>query len=89
MRQDLRQPMVRNERVTVCASDLMLYINKTTQQNLSAKAVAGMLSAIGATTIRVRGNKIKEQSRWELPLDEFDPADYSAPDPEEVVTENG
>lgn len=82
MPQDLRKPMVRDGRITVCASDLLLYINKTAQQNLSVKAVAALLSAIGATTVRVRGKKIKEQSRWELPLSEFDPADYSAPEPE-------
>ncbi len=66
--QDLRKPLVRAGRITVCASDLQLHINKTTQQNLSVKAVASLLSAIGPRTIRVRIKKMKEQSRWELPL---------------------
>ena len=74
--QETRRPMVRDGRITVCASDLQAYINKTTQQNLPVRAVAAMLSAIGATTVRIRGRKIKEQSRWELPLNEFDPGDY-------------
>lgn len=74
---DLRKPMEREDRITVCASDLQMFINKTTQQNLPVRAVAAMLSAIGAKTIRVRGKKIREQSRWELPLEEFDPAEYA------------
>jgi hypothetical protein len=37
-----------------------------------------MLSAIGAQSIRVRGAKIREQGRWLLPVDQFDPADFTA-----------
>lgn len=81
--QDLRKPMVRDGRITVCASDLQMYINRTAQQNLTVREVAAMLSAIGATTIRVRGNKIKEQGRWELPLIEFDPGEYTVSEGEE------
>ena len=82
--QDLRKPMVSDGRITVCASDLQMYINRTAQQNLAVREVAAMLSAIGATTIRVRGSKIKEQGRWELPLTEFDPADYTVAETEEA-----
>jgi hypothetical protein len=74
--QDQRKPMVISGEITVCASDLQTYVNKTTFQNLSVKAVAGMLSAIGAESIRVRGPKFKDQSRWVLPIAEFDPAEY-------------
>ena len=74
--QDQRRPMVIDGRITVCASDLQVYVNKTTFQTLSVKAVAGMLSALGARSTRHRGAKFKEQSRWVLP-EEFDPADYS------------
>jgi hypothetical protein len=80
--QDLRKPMVRDGLITVCASDLQMYINRTAQQNLTVREVAAMLSAIGATTIRVRGSKIKEQGRWELPLTEFEPADYAVSEAE-------
>jgi len=52
-------------------------VNKTFAQNLSVKAVASLLSAIGAQSIRVRGPKIREQGRWLLPLDQFDPADFT------------
>jgi len=46
-------------------------------QMLSVKAVASMLGALGGKSIRVRGQKFKEQGRWVLPLDQFDPAEYS------------
>ena len=74
--QDQRRPMVIDGKITVCAGDLQVYVNKTTFQALSVKAVAGMLSALGAKSMRHRGAKFKEQSRWVLP-EEFDPADYS------------
>jgi hypothetical protein len=89
MAQDLRRPMVRDGRITVCARNMQMYINKTTQQNLPVRAVAAMLSAIGAITVRVRGKKIKEQSRWELTQSEFDPADYGVPEPEGPVDQHG
>jgi hypothetical protein len=74
--QDQRKPMVIGDAITVCASDLQTYVNKTTFQALSVKAVAGMLSALGAKSIRIRGPKYKDQSRWMLPVLEFDPAEY-------------
>jgi hypothetical protein len=66
-----------------------MYINRTAQQNLTIREVAAMLSSIGATTIRVRGGKIKEQGRWELPLTEFDPTDYTVPESQEPVQQHG
>ena len=80
--QNKRKPMVRDGRVTVCASDIQLYLNKVLQQNIAVKTVAAMLSAIGATTIRLRLKKRKEQSRWVLPLEDFDPSDYSTSEAE-------
>jgi len=76
--QDLRKPMVCNDQIAVCASDLQLHINKTGVQSISVQAVVAMLSAAGAKVERVRGRNFKEQSRWILPLDEFDPADYAS-----------
>jgi hypothetical protein len=35
-----------------------------------------MLKALGGKHIRVRGSRHKEQSRWSLPINEFDPEDY-------------
>jgi len=73
----IRRPMLIDGHIAVNSLDLQLYINKTFGQNLSVKAVASMLSAIGARSMRVRGPKIREQGRWLLPLDEFDPADFT------------
>jgi hypothetical protein len=70
-----RKPVVRDDQIGICSSDLQIFICKTTAQNVSIKAVVSMLGALGAKSIRVRGN-FKEQSRWMLPLDQFDPADY-------------
>jgi len=74
----IRRPMIIGEQVAVNSVDLQLYLNKTFGQNLSVKAIASMLSAIGAQSIRVRGAKIREQGRWLLPLDQFDPAEFTA-----------
>jgi len=82
--QNQRKPMVLDGRITICASDLQLYVNKTTFQNLSVKAIASMLAALGAKSARVRRQKFKEQSRWVLPEAEFDAADYSARHKEEI-----
>jgi hypothetical protein len=76
--QDRRKPIVRDDQIAVCASDIQLYINKTGSQSISVQAVVAMLSACGAMLERVRGPKFKEQSRWMLPLDEFDPCDYAS-----------
>jgi hypothetical protein len=83
--QNRRKPMLRDGRITVSSTDLQTYINKTTGQNLSVRIVAAMLSAIGAKTIRVRETRLPEQSRWELPLHEFDPADYVTAETEDAV----
>jgi hypothetical protein len=94
--QDQRKPMVINGRITVIAKEVQTYVNKTTFQNLSVRQVAGALSAMGAKSIRVRGPKFKDQSRWALPnaLDHkdekpgecFDPADYPQTKGESHVT---
>jgi hypothetical protein len=75
--QNLRKPIVLDGKVAICASDLQMYVSKTMLQILSVKAVASMLGALGGQSIRVRGQKFKEQGRWVLPLDQFDPAEYS------------
>ena len=77
--QDLRKPMVRDDQISVCSSDFHFYVNKTRpSQAISLREAAGMLSVVGAKVARVRGKKFKEQSRWMLPLADFDPADYAS-----------
>ena len=73
---DQRKPLVLDGKVAINASDLQTYVNKTTFQNLSVKAVASMLGAMGGKQVRVRGQRFREQSRWLLPIDKFDPAEY-------------
>jgi hypothetical protein len=74
--QNQRRPVVLDGKVLICASDLQMYINRSMGQMQSVKAVASMLGALSAKSIRVRGSKFKEQGRWVLPLDQFDPAEY-------------
>jgi hypothetical protein len=74
--QNSRRPMIIDGKITICTSDLQTYVNRTTFQNLSIKAIAALLGALGAKGMRVRGAKFKEQSRWALPVDEFDPREY-------------
>jgi len=78
--QNQRKPMVREGKIAVCASDVLSYICKSTQQSISVHAVVVMLVAIGAKSIRLRGKKFKEQSRWIVPISEFDPKDYLTPE---------
>jgi hypothetical protein len=70
--------MLIDGQIAVNSADLQLFINKTFFQNLSVKAVASMLAAIGAKNIRIRGAKNREQGRWLLLADQFSPADYVA-----------
>jgi hypothetical protein len=71
-----RKPIVLDGKVGICASDLQIYINKIHSQNLSIKAVVSMLGALGGKSIRVRGAKFREQSRWMMPVDRVDPTEY-------------
>ena len=81
--QNARKPMVLDGRIAICASDLQIYVNKTTFQNLSVRAIVSLLKALGGQSIRLRGQKFREQSRWVLPVEEFDPKDYSVPQKDE------
>jgi hypothetical protein len=85
--QNLRKPIVLDGTVAICASDLQRYVNQTMLQILSVRAVASMLMALGGKSIRVRGQKFKEQGRWLLPLDQFDPAQYSQRKTEEHTSD--
>jgi hypothetical protein len=73
----IRRPMVIGAQVAVNSADLQLFVNKTFIQSLSVKAVASMLAAIGARNVRVRGARNREQGRWLLPIEEFDPIEFT------------
>jgi hypothetical protein len=85
--QEQRRPMIIGGNITICASDIQVYVNKAMFQNLSVKAIAGMLAALGAKSIRVRSQRFKEQSRWVLPAEEFDPREYSGEGASDNATE--
>ena len=58
--QNQRKPIVLDGKVAICASDLQMYVNKTTFQTLSVKAVA--VDALGAGRQRasaVRGAEVQ------------------------------
>ncbi len=76
--EDLRKPIVRHDQIAVCSSDVQFFLNKTRSQAISVQAVVVMLLAAGAKVERDRGKDYKEQSRWILPLAEFDPSDYES-----------
>ena len=75
--QSSRKPMILDRAITVCASDIQLYVNRTWSQLFTVQAITGMLSVIGAQSFRHHVKKI-DQSRWKLPATLFDPALYSA-----------
>ena len=75
--QTRRKPAVLDGQITICSSDLQLHINKTSGENQPIKAVASMLTAIGASSTRVKAGRFRDQSRWLLPLNEFAPDDYT------------
>ena len=74
-RHNLLKPMVRHGHITLSSIDFQFHLAKVMMQSFSLQKLAGMLSAIGAKAKRVHCNK-HDQSRWELPLEEFNPADY-------------
>jgi hypothetical protein len=74
--QNQRKPMVEGGRITISSSDFQMYVNRTHAQNLSTKAVTSMIKAIGGESLKARGAGHKEQRRWALPADRFDPAEY-------------
>jgi hypothetical protein len=72
--QDQRKPTILEGRIAVCSSDFAAYLDKTKNLKLSIKASASMLGAVGAKkTQRLRSSRFGSQSRWALPVPEFDP----------------
>ena len=74
--QTRRKPTIIDGKIAICSSDLQSHINKTCNENLSVKAVASMLAALGASSTRIRGARLRDQSRWMLPVAEFAPDQF-------------
>lgn len=83
----IRRPIIIDKQIAVNSVDLQLYLNKTFALKLSVKNIASMLSAIGAQSVRVPGAKIREQVRWLLPVDQFNPIDFTAQSEETQTSE--
>jgi hypothetical protein len=63
-------------RILVCSSDFQGYLNKTKALNLSVKAAASLLGAVGASKgDQIRSTKFSSQRRWVLPVPAFSPAE--------------
>jgi len=75
------KPVVILGRIAINTTDFHSWINKTTLQALSVKALASMLSAMGAVQMTVPVKR-REQSRWLLPIEYFDPADFEKATPQ-------
>lgn len=70
------KPIIKNGQIAINTTDFHGWINRTTFQNMSVKALASQLAAMGAVQKRVTGKGFREQSRWLLPIEHFNPADY-------------
>jgi hypothetical protein len=67
------KPAVYEGRVAICSHDLQQHINKTWGENRAIKEVTAMLSALGASSTRLKRTQLRDQSRWLLPASEFAP----------------
>ena len=71
-------PLIDDGRIAISSTDLQIYITKTGTPNLSVTRVAAMISAVGGNSVRIRKGGFREQSRWALPVNDWDPKDYSS-----------
>jgi hypothetical protein len=71
------KPAIFDGQVAISAQDLTQYINVSGHDNRAPKDVVAMLSALGAISHRPKRTKLRDQSRWLLPVDKFPPDQYS------------
>jgi hypothetical protein len=71
-----RRPTVLEGKIAVSAADFQMYVAKTTGQNITVKAITSRLAAVGAESVRPRSGSFRDQSRWALPLVDFQPENY-------------
>jgi hypothetical protein len=70
------KPTIYEGQVAICAHDLQQHINKAWGENRAIKDVPAMLSALGASSTRLKRTRLRDQSRWLLPSSEFVPDAY-------------
>lgn len=67
------KPAVYEGQIAIRSHDLQQHINKAWGENRAIKEVTAMLSALGATSTRLKRTRLRDQSRWLLPSSEFAP----------------
>jgi hypothetical protein len=65
------KPAVYEGQVAICERDLQQHISKAWGENPAIKEVTAMLSALGASSTRLKRTRVRDQSRWLLPSSEF------------------
>ena len=67
------KPAVYEGQIAIRSHDLQQHINKAWGENRAIKEVTAMLSALGASSTRLKRTRLRDQSRWLLPSGEFAP----------------
>jgi hypothetical protein len=70
------KPAAYEGQIAVRSHDLQQHINKAWGENRAIKEVTAMLSALGASSTRLKRTRLRDQSRWLLPPSEFAPEGY-------------
>ena len=70
------KPSIYEGQIAICSHDLQQHINKAWTENRPIKEVTAMLSALGASSTRLKRTRLRDQSRWLLPSSEFAPDAY-------------
>lgn len=72
------KPAVYEGQIAIRSHDLQQHINKAWGENRAIKEVTAMLSALGASSTRLKRTRLRDQSRWLLPPSEFAPESNTA-----------
>ncbi len=67
------KPAVYEGQIVIRSHDLQQHINRAWGENRAIKEVIAMLSALGASSTRLKRTRLRDQSRWLLPSGEFAP----------------
>jgi hypothetical protein len=70
------KPAAYEGQIAIRSHDLQQHINKAWGENRAIKEVTAMLSALGASSTRLKRTCLRDQSRWLLPSSEFAPDGY-------------
>jgi hypothetical protein len=70
------RPTVYEGQIAIRSHELQQHIYKAWGENRAIKEVTAMLSALGASSTRLKRTRLRDQSRWLLPSSEFAPDSY-------------